>query len=124
MDKQQLRQDLLTVFNEQEMAAFCARLGFSYAQLGGSAAADRVSSLIGRMERNGRLPQMVAEMVRERPHLEPMYHTYLNSQNASTQDKLGWLDRLAAGEGRIIEEPPTMSWDSQINPRLADDEPL
>ena len=116
MDRLQLRDNLMTVFNREEMAALCLRLGLDYVELSGKTHRDKVSMLIGTLDRNGRLPELVRELVRERPHLEPTYSDYLASETAVDDDRLSWLDRLAAGEGPAVEEPPTMRWDTDVPP--------
>lgn len=121
MDRLQLRDNLMTVFNREEMAALCQRLGLDYAELSGKTHRDKVSMLIGTLDRNGRLPELVQELVRERPHLEPTYADYLAAETAPNDDRLSWLDRLAAGEGPAVEEPPTMRWDTDV-PQLDDED--
>ncbi len=113
MDRKQLRDDLLTVFNLEELQALCRRLGLRYDQLRGKTQRDKVSLLIGKMERNSRLPELVQEVVRERPHLEEIYGAYIAIETAAPEDPLSWLDRLAQGEGPAIEEPPTMRWQTE-----------
>ncbi len=115
MDRIQLRDDLLTVFNIDEFQALCRRLGLEYAQLRGNSQADKAGILIGTMERNGRLPELVHEVVRERPHLDETYGAYIAIETAAADDPLSWLDRLAQGEGPAIEEPPTMRWNTEIS---------
>lgn len=112
MDRVQLRDDLVTVFSTAELQVLCRRLDVQYDVLGGKMPSDKVSSLIGLMERNGRLQELVVEMIRERPHLRHAYAEYLPQDTAVKDTNLDWLDRLAAGEGPAIEEPPTMRWDS------------
>lgn len=114
MDRVQLREDILTVFNLEEFQALCRRLGLAYDQLRGKSQRDKAALLIGTMERNGRLPELVQEMVRERPHLEATYGAYIAIEAAAPEDPLSWLDRLAQGEGPAIEEPPTMRWKTEI----------
>ncbi len=115
MNRVQLRDDLVTVFSEAELQALCHRLDVQYEMLGGKVPTDKVSSLIGLMERNGRLQELVVEMVQERPHLRHAYADYLPRDTAVQDKNLDWLDRLAAGEGPAIEEPPTMRWDSDMH---------
>ena len=113
MDRLKLRDDLLTVFNQDELQALCRRLGIDYDQLRGKTQRDKAGILIGTMERNGRLPELVQEVVRERPHLDEVYGAYIAIEAAAPDDPLSWLDRLAQGEGPAIEEPPTMRWDTE-----------
>ena len=115
MDRLQLRDDLLTVFNLDELQSLCRRLGVEYERLRGQTRQDKAGLLIGTMERNGRLPELVQEVVRERPHLEEMYGAYIAIETAAADDPLSWLDRLAQGEGPAIEEPPTMRWSTEIS---------
>ncbi len=114
MDRIQLRDDLLTVFNLEELRLLCRRLGLEYDQLRGKTQRDKAGLLIGTMERNGRLPELVQEVVRERPHLEEIYGAYIAIEAAAPEDPLSWLDRLAQGEGPAIEESPTMRWSTEI----------
>lgn len=114
MDRKQLREDLLTVFNLEELQLLCRRLGVEYEQLRGKTQRDKAGLLIGTMERNGRLPELVQEVVGERPHLEETYGAYIAIETAAPEDPLSWLDRLAQGEGPAIEEPPTMRWNTEI----------
>ena len=114
MDRFRLRDDLVTVFNLAEMVTLCQRLGLNYEELGGRSQRDKAGSLIGMMERNGRLPELVHEVVRERPHLDAVYGAYIAIETAAPEDPLSWLDRLAQGEGPAIEEPPTMRWNTEI----------
>ncbi len=85
-----------------------------YDQLRGKTPRDKAGLLIGTLERNGRLPELVQEVVRERPHLEVTYSAYVAIETAAPDDPLSWLDRLAKGEGPAIEEPPTMRWNTEI----------
>lgn len=119
MDRKQLRDDLLTVFNLEELRLLCRRLGIEYDQLKGNTQRDKAGLLIGTMERNGRLPELVHEMVCERPHLDEFYGAYVAIETAEPEDPLSWLDRLAQGEGPAIEESPTMRWDTE---RIEDEE--
>jgi hypothetical protein len=121
MDRVQLRNDLLTVFNLEELQALCRRMGVGYTDLRGQTQQDKAGLLIGTMERNGRLPELVQEIVRERPHLEESYGAYIAIETAAPEDPLSWLDRLAQGEGPAIEEPPTMRWQTEIHEEEEDE---
>ncbi len=111
MDRVQLRDDLVNVFSAEELQALCRRLDVTYDGLGGKTLSDKATSLVGLMARNGRLTDLIVEVIRERPHLRHAYAEYLPEPSLD-ESKLDWLDRLAAGEGPAIEEPPTMRWDS------------
>lgn len=120
MNRQQLHQDLITHLTPAELTAFSGRLGINYHTLGGKTSSDKAASLLSKMERNGRLPELVYWFIQAKPELEPAYHAYLQAETGPRDAHLGWLDSLAAGEGPSIEEPPTMRWDSEKYPR--DDE--
>ncbi len=115
MNRTQLRDDMVSLFSEAEFQAICRRLGAPVERLGGKTQADKTASLIGWLERNGRLPDLIVEVVRERPHLRPKYTDYLPPSPDATDVDLSWLDRVAGGEGPAIEEPPTMRWDSDVH---------
>ncbi|MCA9899144.1 MAG: hypothetical protein KC433_13210 [Anaerolineales bacterium] len=115
MDRVQLQEDILTVFNLAEFQALCRRLGLEYDELRGNTQRDKVALLIGTLERKGRLLELVQEVVGERPHLEGTYGAYIAIEVATLDDALSWLDRLAQGEGPAIEEPPTMRWQTDIH---------
>ncbi|HEX6387490.1 MAG TPA: effector-associated domain EAD1-containing protein [Anaerolineae bacterium] len=113
MDPIQLRDDLVTAFNEAELAQLCSRFGLTYDTLPGNNQRDKVAVLIGTLERRGRLRQLVKEVAAERPHLAARYQRYLHPGSDRKEDHLSWLDQIAAGQGAPIEEPPTMTWDSE-----------
>jgi len=115
MDRTQLRDDMEALFSEAEFQVICRRLDVPVERLGGKTQADKTVSLIGWMDRNGRLPDLVVELVRERPHLRQQYADYLPVPTADSDVDLSWLDRVAGGEGPAIEEPPTMRWDSDVH---------
>lgn len=115
INRVQLRDDIVIAFNEEELDALCRRLGVAYDDLSGNTQRDRASVLIGKMERERRLPELVAQVVQERPFLHEKYTAYLQVErpDVAEDDQLGWLDRMAGGEGAPIEEPPTMKWDTE-----------
>lgn len=113
MDRYQLHADLVKNFSANELSRFAARLGVNYEQLGGKSLADKARSLIGKMERHGRLPQLIYRLIQEKPHLQPAYDSYLRAEEGPRDAYLEWLDGIAAGQGPAIEEPPTMRWDSE-----------
>lgn len=121
INRVQLRDDMVVAFNEEELAALCRRLDVAYAQLSGNTQRDRAGVLIGKMERLGRLAQLVAEIVQARPHLRSRYHDFLAQERPLTppapddEERLSWLDKIAGGAGAPIEEPPTMRWDTEVN---------
>lgn len=116
MNRIQLRDDLVTVFNEEEMRTFCPRFGLAYDALRGKGQRDKVGVLIGYMERNGRLPELISEMLKERPHLAAKYGQNRQPNPETADSRLSWLDEIAAGYGPAIEEPPTLKWNSRQSP--------
>lgn len=112
MDRYQLHADLVKNFTGAELSRFAGRLGVNYEQLGGKTPDDKAGSLIGKMERHGRLPELIYRLIQEQPHLQPAYDSYLRTEEGPRDAYLEWLDGVAAGQGPAIEEPPTMRWDS------------
>jgi hypothetical protein len=113
MNQHQLHQDLSNL-SPDELAAVCGRLGIHYNSLGGKSVSDKAGSLISKMERNGRLPELIALLIQAKPAPQPAGQTAVATPREAQPD---WLDRLAGGEGEAIEEPPTMKWDSKKHPR-------
>ena len=112
IDRVLLRNHLLTVFNNKELQVLANRVGIGFDQLGGQSIADKAGSLIGFVDRNGRLSELILEMIKERPHLELFYASHLAQFRQKPHPEEDLLARWAAGEGEIIEEPPTMRWDN------------
>lgn len=117
INRVQLRDDIVIAFNEEELEALCRRLRVAYDDLSGNTQRDRASVLIGKMERARRLPELVAEVVHQRPFLHDKYAAYLqvDRPDVAEDDQLGWLDQIAGGMGAPIEEPPTMRWDTETS---------
>lgn len=118
MNRQQIHQDLSTQFTADELVLLAGRVGVNFNTLGGKTLPDKAGSLISKVERNGRLPELVYWMVQAKPALRVVYESQLQRESATKDSRLEWLDSLAAGEGPAIEEPPTMRWDSEEHPRL------
>ncbi len=118
MNQQQIHQDLTTHFSPDELVLLAGRVGVNFNSLGGKTPADKAGSLISKVERNGRLRELVYWMVQAKPALKVSYQAQLQRESAPKDSRLEWLDGLAAGEGPAIEEPPTMRWDSDEHPRL------
>jgi hypothetical protein len=116
MNQHQLHQDLSNL-SPDELTAFSDRLGIPYSSLGGKSVSDKAGSLMSKMERNGRLPELIYLLLQARPELQAAYQAYPRAAPVPKAAGLDWLDRLAAGEGEAIEEPPTMKWDSKKHPR-------
>lgn len=112
MNRLELRDDLMAAFTQEAFIDFCRELKVPYDALGGRAHSDKVGSLIGRMERNGRLPDLVTAFINARPLWAARYQEMDGQVRDDRDAHLEWLEDLAAGEGNAIEEPPTMKWDS------------
>ncbi|KAA3660917.1 MAG: hypothetical protein DWQ04_18015 [Chloroflexi bacterium] len=110
MNRVQLRDDIVINFNEAELRALCQRLDLDSDALSGKTHRDRISVLIGKLERDNRLAELVRVMVEKRPYLAQRYADDLADTPASPteEDRLNWLDNM----DRPIEEPPTMRWDT------------
>ena len=54
-------------FNEAELKVCCFELGVDYEDLGGNGRADNARELVALLQRQGRLPELIAYMDRERP---------------------------------------------------------
>lgn len=117
MNRLRLRDDMITAFNEAEVAQLCSRFGLSYDALPGNGQRDKVAVLIGMLERRGRLRDLIREITAERPHLASKYDAYLSAETADGEDHLSWLDQIASGMGAPIDEPPTMKWKSDEHDR-------
>jgi hypothetical protein len=118
MNRQQIHQDLTTHFTADELVLLAGRVGVNFNTLGGKSLPDKTGSLISKVERNGRLPELVYWMVQAKPALGVVYKSQLQRESGAKDSRLEWLDGLAAGEGPAIEEPPTMRWDSEEHPRM------
>ena len=112
MNRIRLRDDIVTAFNEAELAQLCSRFGLSYDALPGNGQRDKVAVLIGMLERRSRLHELIREIIAERPHLASEYGTYLSLETTGAEEHLSWLDQIASGMGAPIDEPPTMKWKS------------
>nr|MBP6472828.1 CHAT domain-containing protein [Chloroflexota bacterium] len=64
-----LRDWLTTQFNLEEIKVLCLKLQINYDDLAGSRKSDTVQNLVSLMARNGRLPDLAAAIVQERPFL-------------------------------------------------------
>lgn len=112
MNRVQLRDDIVINFDEAELHQLCQRLGVDSDALSGKTHRDRISVLIGKLERDNRLVELVEMMVEKRPYLAQRYADDLTdrSANPTEEDRLNWLDSV----DRPIEEPPTMRWDTTV----------
>jgi len=110
MNRVQLRDDIVINFNEAELHQLCVQLELDYDALRGKTHRDRVSVLIGKLERDNRLPDLMEVMAQKRPYLAERYAADPAEppDSPSEEDRLTWLDNV----DRPIEEPPTMRWDT------------
>ena len=67
---QELRRQLLDLFNESELRDLCWDLGIRYEELGGDRLGGKVRELLGYCWRNGRLPDLLAYCRREKGHVD------------------------------------------------------
>lgn len=113
----QLRDDIVIAFNEEELRQFCRRFGMTYKDLSGNTQRDRVGVLIGKLDRQQRLPELVEELMQERPHLANRYAAMLQgmAEPANRDERLNWLDRVAGGMEMPVDEQPTLSWKTQVS---------
>lgn len=124
INRTQLRDDLVIAFNEPDLEVLCERLDVAYSELNGKTQRDRVSVLIGRLERNHRLGELVAYLVAQRPQYVSRYGRFAAEPGQTNDDESSsWLLDYAQGEGNVVEEGPTMvtDWD-RSQPTLAPDE--
>ena len=112
MNRVQLRDDIVINFNEAELRQLCKRLDVEYDALSGKTHRDRASVLIGKLQRDNRLPALIELMMEKRPYLAQRYADEQTNAPASPteEDRLNWLDNM----DRPIEEPPTMRWDTTV----------
>ena len=114
MNRVQLREDIITAFNESALHELCDALEIEYEALNGHTLRDRVGVLIGTLERKQRLAQLVEAVVTKRPSLAQRYAQWGSAASVAPEGvDLSWLDQVAGGKGPPIEEPPTMTWESQ-----------
>lgn len=90
MDQAQLLEDLTQNLAESDLRAFCGRLGVNYAELAGYQLHDKAQRLLGLMANQGRLPELVGELIRIRPYLAVKY---------DSKDRLSWLEQVSMGMG-------------------------
>ena len=120
MNRVQLRDDIVINFDEAELRQLCQRLDVDYETLSGKSHRDHVAVLIGKLERDNRLADLVEGMVEKRPYLAQRYAEYLSNPMGSPTDeeRLNWLDNI----DRPIEEPPTLRWDTSARHSKNDDD--
>ncbi len=119
----QLRDELVLTFNESELRRLSTQLDISYKSLRGKTQRDRFGVLIGRMERLGRLPELVLALVTANPNYAQKYRSYLETQMPGQLDEKAKKHLIDLSQGRpVIEEPPTMKWDTQVRQKKEDSE--
>lgn len=124
INRVQLRDDLVVAFTENELETLSEQLEISYASLHGKTQRDRFTVLIGRLERQNRLPDLVLALVLANPNYKERYAAYLESTvpgKLSTYESTYLLD-LSQGGGSAVEEPPTMTWDTRVSNEKDEDE--
>jgi hypothetical protein len=69
VDRIKLRQILATYFSDGELRTLMFDLGWDYEDLPGSGKADKARELVALAERRQRLPELVAQIKKERPDI-------------------------------------------------------
>lgn len=124
INRVQLRDDLVIAFSENELKTLAAQLDIPYESLHGKTQRDRFTVLIGRLERQNRLPELVLGLVMANPNHKTRYEAYLESAapgKLSDYESTFLID-LSQGGGPPVEEPPTMTWDTQVSQKRDEDE--
>lgn len=113
INNRQLRDDLVLTFTENELRTLSAKLRVPYQSLRGKTQADRFGVLIGRLERQHRLPELVLALVDANPNYKARYEVYLQSSSLEGLDssEADLLMDISKGSP-VMEEPPTMTWDT------------
>ena len=118
--KATLLEDLLTHFDEVGLRQFCEQLGdIAYDDLAGHEPSGKMVHLIAYMERRGQGRRLVQYLTNLRPQLTSKYRFILHEsdrfqvQAAAIDDALSWLDELAAGQGTLLDQLPTMTWPTE-----------
>lgn len=68
-DKPRLLEQIRALFSDSELRDLCFELGIDYEDLAGAAKGDKARELILYMERQARLPDLIARVVELRPHI-------------------------------------------------------
>lgn len=112
----QLRDELVITFTENELKTLSSQLAIPYDTLRGKTQRDRFGVLIGRLERHNRLPQLVLALVKANPSYREKYEQFLEKTLPGKLDESGvdFLMDISKGGGPPVEEPPTMTWDTQV----------
>ena len=124
INKLQLRDELVLTFNESELKKLSAQLNIPYDSLRGKTQRDRFGVLIGRIERLNRLPELVLALVAANPNYKLQYGDFLEKTLPGQLDESGaeLLIDISKGGGPIVEEPPTMTWETQVGQKKDDSE--
>lgn len=112
----ELRDDLVIAFTENELKSLCRKLDIPYDLLHGKTQQDRFGVLIGRLERQNRLPELVLALVTANPNHTAKYKAYLEEKlpGRLEESSASFLLDASKGSGPAIEEPPTMTWNTQV----------
>lgn len=124
LNRVQLRDDLVLAFTEIELEKLAGQLDIAYDSLHGKTQRDRFTVLIGRLERQNRLHELVLALVIANPNHKARYETYLESTvpGKLSEYESTYLIDFSQGGGPPVEEPPTMTWDTQVSRRRDEDE--
>ena len=97
MEQTQLLDLLLNYFEDTDLRVLSFHLEIPYDDLSGSNRSERAMSLIKMCQKNGRIPDLLTEMGKMRPHL-PI---------GSEEDRLRWIEDLTAGMGHANQSQIT-----------------
>lgn len=124
INNRQLRDELVLTFTENELKTLAAQVEIPYQSLRGKTQADRFSVLIGRLERLGRVPDLVLALVTANPNYKDKYAVYLEQSLPGKLDEsvTNILLDISKGSAPMIEEPPTVRWETQINQKKDESE--
>lgn len=108
MGQEQLHQDIITHFTENQLRELSQEINVNYDYLAGLDLATRAKALIIYVERRNRLEALITAVVNRHPQLDPT--TYQSEPPPPPDNNLSWIDNIATGGGTPIEEPPTWRW--------------
>ena len=119
INRVQLRDDLIVAFTENELKLLAEQLGIPFDSLHGKTQKDRCTILIGRLDRQNRLAELVLALVKANPNHKERYATYLESivPGKLSETESTYLLDLSQGGDAPVEELPTMTWDTRVSDR-------
>ncbi len=99
----QLHDKLSETFNEEELRTLCFHLDVEYDDLPGRGRANKARELIGLLERNGRIPDLVTEATKQRPKIIWSFqaHIFISYKRQGNEDNYlaNYLHQQLMGKG-------------------------